>query len=374
MNILLNAEILIVGGGVQVGDSIIREMSKNEKHHFVLVYSHTMERTAKDMAGLRNITVIHYEMPKFCLGSITGRNKFLDNVVEKYHIDAVFTIMGPARWKPKVPHLVGFARCQMVIPESPFWTMLSWWENARYAIQNKIIGYSFKSCSQYIWSENEFISERVREMMPDKKVFTVTSNYNQVYDQREKWDNSLSLPKYDGMTLLTIAANYPHKNLRIIPKLLRYLKNNYPDVKVRIVMTVKPEELEGYADDLKDNIIFLGFITINQCPWLYEQSDVMFMPSLLECFSACYAEAMRMNKPILVPDLGFAKGLCGDAACYYNSVSVEDCAEAVAKLYRNELYRDEIVAKGKLQIKTFNTYQERAAKLLQIIETEFPNG
>lgn len=38
------------------------------------------------------------------------------------------------------------------------------------------------------------------------------------------------------------------------------------------------------------------------------------MPSLLECFTATYPEAMRMERPIVTTDLAFAQGLCGEAA------------------------------------------------------------
>ena len=368
MNILINTEILVQGGSVQVGDSIIREFAKNTNHHYVLVYPRSMERTAKDMEVYKHFTLLPYEMPKNVLNTLLSRDSFLDSVVEKYHIDVVFTVMGPARWKPKVPHLVGFARCQMVIPESPYWGMVSMKKRLTYAIQHKILRYSFRSCSKTLWTENEFISQRVREMIPESKVYTVTSNYNQVYDQLEKWDKSLTLPAFSGLTLLTIAANYPHKNLRIIPPVLRYLKQYHPDVDIRVVLTIKQEELEGYGEDIKDNVVFLGPVTINQCPWLYEQSDVMFMPSLLECFSACYAEGMKMKKSLLVPDLGFAKGLCGEAVCYYEPVSVQSCAESICKLATNKEYCSELVKKGEEQIKEFNTYEERASKLLGIIE------
>ena len=55
-----------------------------------------------------------------------------------------------------------------------------------------------------------------------------------------------------------------------------------------------------------ERIEYLGKININQCPHLYVQSDAVFLPTLLECFSASYAEAMLMKKPIITSDLGFA--------------------------------------------------------------------
>ena len=67
---------------------------------------------------------------------------------------------------------------------------------------------------------------------------------------------------------------------------------------------------------------------ITECPSLYEQADVMFQPTLLECFSATYPEAMKMQRPIVTTDIEFAHGLCGPAAHYYSPLSAEDAARA----------------------------------------------
>ena len=58
---------------------------------------------------------------------------------------------------------------------------------------------------------------------------------------------------------------------------------------------------------------------ISECPSLYRQSTFAFQPTLLECFTATYPEAMRSGKPIVTPDLEFARGLCGGAAVYYDA-------------------------------------------------------
>jgi glycosyltransferase involved in cell wall biosynthesis len=328
-----------------------------------------MERTAEALKNETNVELYPYEMPKFYLGLITGRNRELDKLVDEKRIEAVYTVMGPSRWKPKVPHLVGFARCQAVIPESPYWKILSFRQRLFTQIQNIFLKNDFRKTSRVFWTENEFISSRVREFLPkEAKVFTVTSNYNQVYDHKEEWDKSIQYPPFDGMTFLTIAANYPHKNLKIIPEVIEYLQSAHPDMKYRFVMTLKGNEFGKLSESVKRHIHFVGFVTINQCPYMYEQSDVMFMPSLLECFSACYAEAMRMGKAILVPRLGFAEGLCKKAALYYDPIDVKSLGETMYQLYADEKLYNQLVKNGYEQIKSFETYETRAAKLLSIVE------
>jgi glycosyltransferase involved in cell wall biosynthesis len=58
----------------------------------------------------------------------------------------------------------------------------------------------------------------------------------------------------------------------------------------------------------------LGPIPIPECASLYKECDAMFLPTLLECFSASYIEAMYMEKPIVTSDLDFAHTVCGNSA------------------------------------------------------------
>lgn len=369
MNILINTTIMFMGGGVQLADSIVRQFVLNKQHHFVLVYPPTMNRTAEALKCIDNVELFLYEMPKYYWGLITGHNKVMDQLVEEKKIDVVFSVMGPSRWKPKVPHLLGFARCQVVIPESPYWKMISAKDRVLTNLQNIMLKRDFCKTSKVFWTENEFISSRVREFLPkNAKVFTVTSNYNQVYEQPQNWDKSIKFPNFEGMTFLTIAADYPHKNLKIVPEVIMYLNSMHPDMKYRFVMTLKGNELGDLSDEVKKHIHFVGSVTINQCPYMYEQSDVMFLPSLLECFSACYAEAMRMECAILVPKIGFAEGLCKDAAYYYDSVNTESLGEAMYALYKDNKLRANLIENGRKQIKNFDTYESRANKLLRILE------
>ena len=92
------------------------------------------------------------------------------------------------------------------------------------------------------------------------------------------------------------------------------------------------------------------------------------MPTLLECFTATYPEAMRMEVPIVTTDLEFARGLCGDAACYYSAIDAEACAEAIYKVATDKEYAAQLVANGKEQLKKYDNYEQRADKLIGILE------
>lgn len=112
---------------------------------------------------------------------------------------------------------------------------------------------------------------------------------------------------------------------------------------------------------------------IAECPSLYEQCDITFQPTLLECFTATYPEAMRMGIPIVTTDLEFARGLCGDAACYYSAIDPVAAAEAIYKVATDKKYAAKLVVNGKEQLKKFDNYEQRADKLIGILEDMVKN-
>ena len=110
----------------------------------------------------------------------------------------------------------------------------------------------------------------------------------------------------------------------------------------------------------------VGPVPISEVPSLYDECDMMFLPTLLECFSASYAEAMAKEKPILTSDLGFAHTVCGDAALYFNPTEPADIAEKIIYLSDNPEKRAQLVQAGKKALSQLNTPRERAEKFIEI--------
>ncbi|MGF1670524.1 MAG: glycosyltransferase, partial [Balneolaceae bacterium] len=94
--------------------------------------------------------------------------------------------------------------------------------------------------------------------------------------------------------------------------------------------------------------------------------DALFMPTLLECFSASYAEAMAMEKPILTSDLGFARTVCEDAALYFNPVDAKDISEKIRDLVKNRPLQQQLAVNGKKRLSDFSDAEDRAIKYLEI--------
>lgn len=366
---MVNASNLKVGGGLQVADSVCRELYKYPQHRFTVVYNKALADCAQAIDRYNNVETFEYETPIDFKIILTGRDKFLDKLVKEKGVDAVITIFGPSRWIPKVPHLSGFARPHLVLPDSPYWKQIPFRKLLPIKFKLLMVKCSFAKCADNYFTENPFISERLQKLFPRKKVFTVTNTANQVFQKPELWDRSIELSKFDGITMLTVSANYLHKNLPIIIPACHYLEEKYPDLKFRFVLTIREQDLPDTDECAKRHILFLGPVKIEQVPFLYQQSDIMFLPTLLECFSASYAEAMLMQKPVLTTDLVFAHGLCGEAALYYDAVSPSALGDGISRLATDHFLREQLVANGLKQLQNFDTFELRAEKLIQLTES-----
>ncbi len=364
---LINASNLKNGGGLQVADSICGQLNRFPQHFFIVVLSTFLDSTAIRIKEYNNVKVITYNIPDSINSIILGRDRLLDGLVQHYAVDVVITVFGPSRWRPRVPHLSGFALSQLVIPESPFFERMKNSDRLKWFLWRKIRQWSLKRSADCFWTENPLISTRFSKLIQCPKVYTVTNYYNQVFDQPKKWQRSVRLPSFEGTTMLTVSSTAKHKNLKIMIPVSEYLEQYYPGFQFRFVLTCRAEAL-NVPEHLMHHFVFVDKVDVSECPNLYAQADIMFMPTLLECFSATYPEAMRMEVPIVTTDLEFAHGICGDAACYYSAVNPQAAAEAIYKVVTDKSYARQLAYEGERQLQKFDNYEQRAEKLVGILE------
>lgn len=370
MKYLINCSNLKVSGGLQVADSICCQLSQFYQHHFIVVLSKNLNATKERICRFKNVDTYIYDIPNTFESIILGRDRFLDRLVVENSIDAVLTVFGPSRWCPRVKHLCGFAMPALVIPESPFFLLLGTSMRIKWWLWCRIRQWSFQQCAKYFWTENPYISNRLENLLTGKTVYTVSNYYNQIFDEPQKWKRSHTLPSFEGVTCLSVSSPIDHKNFNIIPRIVRVFKEKWPKLNIRFVLTFSHEQSEmDVPDDVRNNILFIGKVDVSEVPYLYEQADIMFMPSLLECFSATYPEAMRMSKPIVTTDLEFARGLCEEAACYYSAIDAVSAAEAIYKVSKDKTYAKQLIENGKMQLQKFDNYEQRAEKLVKLLES-----
>ena len=225
MNILINCSTLAKGGGLQVAHSFLYEIKNNKEHKFLVVCSENLYNQIDRSLFKCNFKFYSYNIKIKISKIFYARDPFLDEIVKSENVNRVFTLFGPSYWKPKVRHICGYAKPQYIYKDSPFFKQLSNKELFYLKAKEFLQLYDFKRNNCEIITENKDVSDRL-SLILNKPIHTVTNFYNQVFDKRPK-NIFKELKKLNGIKLLTISANYPHKNLQIIPKVIDYLHKKY---------------------------------------------------------------------------------------------------------------------------------------------------
>ena len=367
MRVIINASSIFKGGAEQVVNSFInecREIGGNEYH--ILLCDNIM--SALDAGSFPENFHFHKldKRPGTSLLHMVKSLRYFNRLEKKIRPDLVISTGGHGYWRPKAPIVTGFNIPHYVYPESPYFRKISLKKRLYWRLKKKFDLHFYKS-SDAIVVQTDDVNRRVKKLLPGASVHTVSNTVNGAFLNPPEMANKL--PERTGkgeFRLLTVSANYPHKNLEIIKDVLDELMA-MNETHIRFVLTLPEEAFDSFMEEkYRPYILNVGPVTITECPSLYRECDIMFLPTLLECFSASYVEAMAMKKPILTSDLGFAHTICGDAALYFDPVDGKDIAEKIMKLSASPALQKKLTDEGTAIYQKINSPRERALSFLEI--------
>ncbi len=119
MNIIINTSTLSASGATQVATSFITECRKFSENSYHVFLSETVAKqiSVKDFPD--NFSFYTFEgHPLYGAKGFRVR-KQLQKLEAQILPDVVFSVFGPSWWKPKAPHVQGYAYPYYVYPESP---------------------------------------------------------------------------------------------------------------------------------------------------------------------------------------------------------------------------------------------------------------
>lgn len=366
MKLIIDNSNLFAGGGIQVAISFLKDLKFLElSHEYYIIQSPNMEKAIHNIDFPENFHFYH--LSKNTISAKRERIREVINIENKINPDCIFTVFGPSYHKSNYPKLVGFAIGHIIYPDSPFFKKLSIKEKIYNKVLCHIKTFCFNKNSDALVFETKDAATLYKQNKSFKKPIYVANNtLNEIFHAPKEWEKfpeDLTSP----CTILCVTVNYAHKNLSIIPHVIDNLINKYKLNNFQFVLTLDRKELE-ISEYHRKYIKFIGRVAIHQLPDIYSQSNIVFIPTLLEIFSATYLEAMFMKKPIIASDLGFAKDICHESAYFCEATNPEAYADAIYKLYTKPEISLDLVQKGETNLKRFGTSMDRTRKYLNIIE------
>lgn len=173
--------------------------------------------------------------------------------------------------------------------------------------------------------------------------------------------------------VLSVGATYGYKNLQRLVKAFARFKalSRSPAVLLLIGGEAGTSfiEIKALARSVGrgDEVVCCGPLPHQEVVAAYNLADMMVMPSLYETFGHPVLEAMACGCPVVTSNVSAMPEVAGDAAALVDPYDVEDIAESMLRIARDESYRALLIKRGHRRAGMF-TWEQTASKALRIIE------
>lgn len=371
MKILVNASTLVVGGGVQVALNFIKHTFTNKRNEYYYLLSKQLYNEIKSEFNYLNYHVSEISPAKLISGKLSRKEILL--IEQSFNPDIVYSIGAPSYIKFKSievlrltnPWIIGASR--IAYSTYPFFR--------KYLIKLKVVlQRRYISRNSYIITQTNSAGLEISKNLKiiNDNIFIIPNVQSLIFNNSSSEDISIS----NEIKIFSFAAPHPHKNLSIIPQVAKELLNL--GIEKFIFIVTIPEEDKTYeaemffklCKDLKveDNIKNIGKVKYLDAPSRYKQSDILFLPTLLEVFSVTYLESMAMKTPIVTTDFSFSREVCGEAALYYEPKNAKDAASKLFNIISNHKVKHKLLEAGNNRIKSYRTSQEIYSEHITVLE------
>jgi len=178
----------------------------------------------------------------------------------------------------------------------------------------------------------------------------------------KKQNNYIELD-FDFPYILLVGTHSPRKNLKVVYKAWKKLKNDFSDLKLVVVGK------EGFFSDLVDKkgVIFTGYVSEKKLDALYKNAVVFCFPSLYEGFGMPILEALSHGTPVISANNSSLPEVLGDAGILVDANNIEEWEKGIHKIISDNKFRNKLVNRA-LQRADIFSWKKTAEKYINIFE------
>lgn len=171
--------------------------------------------------------------------------------------------------------------------------------------------------------------------------------------------------------ILSVCTLEPRKNLKALIDAYRMLPSRHSYQLVLVGMTGWLQsgffqDLE--SSDVRDNVIFTGYVSNSDLAPLYSGADLFVFPTLYEGFGLPVLEAMQCGCPVITSNNSSIPEVAGDSALMIDPHDIDSLAEKMEGLLKNNSLKKKLSAKGLQRAKQFS-WKKSAKMFLSSIES-----
>ncbi len=206
--------------------------------------------------------------------------------------------------------------------------------------------------------------EKIHVIYPGVKNLT-PSTFEEKELMKEKYGDGNEYFIYKGIISI-------EKNLVNLLKAFSFFKKRQRS-KMQLLITGAPgEKYEEFVRSLqsykfKNDVKVLIDLPESESKKMLASAYAMLYVPFYESKGEEVIEAMKSGVPLIVSDTQFLKEYCADAALYVKPDDINDIAEKMMLLFKDEQKRKDLIERGKLQVSVFEKTNQTAA-LFEIIQ------
>ncbi len=171
---------------------------------------------------------------------------------------------------------------------------------------------------------------------------------------------------------LFTGALHPRKNIiNLLKGFVKFKRRQRSKMKLvlagRMAWQIKEIVEAKERMPFKEDVVWTGYLAIEELTALTGAAYAMVYPSLFEGFGIPIVEAMNCDVPVIVSNTSSMPEVGGEAALLVDPTSPDDIGEKMGTMYKDEVLRTKLIANARVQRQLFN-WDISASKLWEIIE------
>lgn len=237
--------------------------------------------------------------------------------------------------------------------------------------------------SDRVVTPTEAMRDLLLQWAPDLGSKVIVNSYGTMSDAFSPSAEEQRPWRGDGcLRLLYVSVYYPHKQPHLLCRAVESL--TAAGLKAHGTVTMDFEETKDFKGSAFDRLMMreavargelsLGRQPYENLPGLYRNHDIFVFPSISETFGHPMAEAMACGLPVVAADTPVNREVCGDAALYFQPLSVESLVASIRRLDGDPELRAEMTARGRARVVGSFTWDAHVDRLIDIFRDVAAKG
>lgn len=376
MKCLFNCTTNIKGGGIKNSALFIRHAYNDRTIEWHFALSPQVKDVLDEWCVFPENCTVFEKSP----ARSQVKREQLRQLAKKLHCDLVLTMAGPAYTSFDTIHVMGLSNAYITHPDLQSICMnRSIWASIKtFALIVYMSFYSRRADHFLFQTQEARVGFCKRLFIPKTKTKVVPNAIGDEFMDMFCGESPRRIDIVKKVKIFCPAAAYWHKALQFIPGIALELKAMASgQYTFEFILTldkssalVRRIEKDSRILMIEDSIRNIGPFNYANAPKLYKEVDLVFVPSILETFSAGYLEAFASSKPLIVADKSFSRSICSEGALYVNPLNASQSAAKIHGLIQDGELQMKLIAGGTERLKAFgnqmNRYQDIKRYLIEL--------